>query len=279
MKALSDCLKKTMDNGEGILSVSLAANGIGDYRDLYTTLDYLIAAGLDQLIMISCIPEIVNLRTVTNAEEKLFMEGIAKGTRPDMFFDSVKAVRDRYPELPVICNPPLGDLVYYGMKRYVNRCASLGIIGWDDCHYQAIKDPAGYRKMIEEAGIGFICSVAIAGADLENKEHRKRIEEAVRVSSGELFFVPGEPGASSALRAAPLKKYVDFIREIQEKYDNRIPIVSIGGINTAEDAYELVRIAGTDGVHFSSAFIKRKLMCELEEVLEWLKGIKKAMAI
>lgn len=269
--------RETRQTGEGLLSITLTPEGSRNFIPLLSTVDYLMDAGLNQLILIGCMPEVVNLRMMVPAEERQFMVGLKNGSYAEMFFDSIAAIKERYPNLPVIVNPVLGDAVFYGMQRYINRCAAIGVNGWDCCTYPTIADPIQYRAMVQKAGIGFIISIGVAGLCLDHAEHRKMVEDAVKAASGELFFVPLQPGTKGAIKGSEIKRYVDFIREIQDKCGNHCPIVSIGGINTPEDAYEVVRVAGTDGVHFSSAYLKRKFTQSQEEIQMWLREVKAAM--
>ncbi len=271
-------LKETIAQKEGILSVSLAPNGSRDYKDLLDSVSYLIEAGLTQLMMLSYVPDAMKLSEIAPFERRLLLKGIQYGSYRDMFFDNAKAVKEKFSDLPLIATPMLGDVLCYGLKRYITKAAQVGVNGWDSAFYQAVDDPTGYRKLVEEANMGFICAIGSGGLDLDNTDHCKILDAIVKVTSGELFFVPAQPGTANSLKGAPIKKYVDYIHDLQEKNNNHCPIISIGGISSAEDAYEVVKVAGTDGVHFSSAYIKRRFSGQSKkEIQTWLKEVKQAM--
>lgn len=278
MTYLEKKLQETIAKKEGVLSVSLAPNGIGDYKDLLDSVSYLTEAGLTQLMMLSYVPDAMKLSEIAPSERRLLLEGIQGGSYRDMFFDNAQAVKEKFSDLPLVATPMLGDVLCYGLKRYIKKAAQVGVNGIDSAHYQAVDDPIGYRKLVEEANMGFICAIGAGGLDLDNTDHCKMLDVIVKITSGELFFVPAQPGTSSSLKGAPIKKYVDFIRELQEKNNNHCPIISIGGISSAEDAYEVVQVAGTDGVHFSSAYMKRRFSGQSKkEIQTWLKEVKQAM--
>ncbi len=126
--------------------------------------------------------------------------------------------------------------------------------------------------------MGFICAVFSNMLDINDSEDRKTIRGLVEASSGELFVVPAVPGTADGLKGEYVKPVVEYIREVQDEIGHRIPLIGIGGIASAEDAYEMVRVAGMDGIHFSSAYMKRlQAGMPEEEVIEWLKVVKKAM--
>ena len=104
------------------------------------------------------------------------------------------------------------------------------------------------------------------------------VDGLVRVTSGELFLVPAIPGSGDGIDGEKVRPYVRAIREMQVKNDNICPIIGIGGISTAEDARQLVHTAGVDGVHFSTAFMKRIFAGETYPYIrDWLKLVKTAM--
>jgi len=278
MTYLENRMKEIRRTGEGILSLSLAPSGVRDYSDLWYSTGYLKEAGMSQLLIISFVPDSMKLNGLALAEQRMVAEEMAKGSYRDMVFDSFAAVRGKFPDLPLIATPLLGDVLCYGMGRFIQKAKAAGVNGFDVATYQTIEDAAGYRARVEEAGLAFICALGANGLELDNPLHRKTMEGVVRVTSGELFFVPGAPGNNRPLSGAAVKNLVDFIRELQDKYHNRCPIISIGGVTTPGDAYEMVRIAGTDGVHFSSAYMKRRFNGQSrEEIQAWIREVKKAM--
>ncbi len=270
--------KETIAKKEGILSISLAPNGARDYEDVLNSVQYLTEAGMNQLLMLSYLPDAMKLAEIAPAERKLLLQGIQNGSYREMFFDNAKAVKNRYSDLPLVATPMLGDVLCYGLERYIKKAAQVGVNGWDSAHYQAITDPVGYRKLVEKENMAFICAINAGAININDSTQRKVLEDIIRVTTGEVFFVPAKPGTSNVLKGQPIKGMVDFIRELQDKFNNHCPIISIGGITTPEDAHEVVQVAGTDGVHFSSAYMKRRFSGQSkEEIQAWLKEVKQAM--
>lgn len=272
-------LKEVRAKGEGILSISLAPDGSHDFTDLISSTEYLLEAGMNQLLLISYIPDVMVLSDLAPAEQEAVLIGQANGSYREMVFDNLEAVHGKYPDLPLIVTPMLGDMIGYGMRRFVKRAAECGVSGWDTANYRAIEDLAGCRKMVEEEGMGFICAITTNGIDLSRKEHRELIRETVKRSTGEIFLVPAQPGSTNGISGEYARPYVELIRETQEEMGHRCPIIGIGGITDASDAAELVHTAGVDGVHFSTAYLKKKFAgTPTEEIKNWLFEIKRAMA-
>lgn len=266
------------EKGEGILSVSLATFGSRDYREFEERVDMLVEAGINQLLLITYNPEIFRIAEIAPAEQHMVNLGIAGGKYQEMFVDNVQFVRNTHPDLPVIVTPMIGDVISFGIPNFVRLCQKAGVDAMDTAQYPAIKDPVNFRRRLEEAGIGFICAVNGGAVKMDDPHTLSVMDELVRITSGELFYVPAIPGTQNELKGTLFRPYIDRIREVQNKSGNHCPIVSIGGINTAEQAYEQVHIAGVDGVHFSSAFMKRIFAEEpLEKIEIWLREVKEAM--
>lgn len=275
---LEQRLNTVRNNGEGILSLSLAPNGTHDFSDVLSSAEYLVAAGLDQLLLITYDPDVMILSDLAPAEQEYVIRGKRNGCYKDMAFDNITAIRRQYPDLPLIMTPMLGDLLSYGMERFVKKAAACGVNGWDTCNYRAVTDPVGFRRLAEQEGMGFICAISAGGVDLQNPEQKELFEKTVLASSGELFLVPAVPGSSDGISGKTIKPYVDLIREIQARANRHFPIIGIGGITTVQDVYEVVRVAGADGVHFSSAYMKKKFRGDsLESIRKWLAEAKTAM--
>lgn len=265
--------------GEGILSLSLATFGLRGYSEFAERLDMMVESGMSQLLLISYNSDIFRLAEIAPAEQHMVNLGIAHGMYAEMFADNVAFARERYPELPIIVTPTIGDVLSFGMENFMRTCVKAGVDGMDTAQYPAIADPVGFRKSCEDAGIGFICAAAGGSIDLKNQQAVETMDRLTQVSSGEIFFVPSAPGTQRDLKGETFKPYIDRIHTVQEKSGKRCPVVCIGGISTAEQAHELVHIAGADGVHFSSAFMKRIFAGEsLEKISAWLSKAKEAMA-
>lgn len=278
MTYLETKLNEVRARGEGVLSISLAPNGVREFDRLLEPIDYLLGAGMNQLLIISYLPTVQKLCNLAPAEQRFVNRESAKGSYQDMVFDNLAAIHAKHPDLPLITTPMLGDMIAYGQRRYVERAIACGVVGWDTCNYTTIPDPTGIRRMVQEKGAGFLGAVWSNMIDINRPEDRKLIRDTVVCSSGELFVVPAVPGSSDGLDGRYVKPVVDYIREVQDELGHRYPLIGIGGIATAKDAYEMVKVAGVDGVHFSSGYMKRVIAGQsVEEITAFLRDVKDAM--
>lgn len=264
--------------GEGILSLTQAPSGVHSYSELVEFVSFLVESGLNQLLMLCYEPHDMKVAEIAPSEIRLLKKGLAGGGYTEMFFDNARAVREKFPDLPLIATPMLGDVLCYGRRRFLESCQSVGVDGMDTAHYLAVDDPVGFRKEVMDAGIHFICAICPTALDLTREADRQLLEKYAEISEGEIFLVPSIPGHTTKLEGEPFIEMVQFIREMQKKHGVTGRIISIGGMNTPEDVYQMTHIAGTDGVHFSSAFIKKQLGgMPWESIGSWLKEIKDAM--
>ena len=272
-----DLLKEVNDRGEGILSCSLAPNGVHDFNELLNDVSFLRNCGLNQLFTLCYDPDVMKLAEIAPAEIRLLKRGIEKGSYREMYFDNARAIREANPDLAMIATPMVGDTLCYGMGRFLEKCQEVGVDGMDTAHYLSIEDPVSFRKRVIDAGIHFLCAVDAMEIDLSKPEHVERLDGIVKISTGEILFVGGIPGEAEKLDGNYYRPLVEHIRRVQKENNIEARIISIGGLNTPDDVYQMVHVAGTDGVHFSSAFIKRLLAGRYAEIETWLKDVKDAM--
>lgn len=273
-----DSLKKVRDRGEGILSVTLAPTGTKDFSKLLERVDFLDKCGLNQLLLIYYEPNSMKIGGIAPAELKLVKQEMMNGTSTDMFLDNADAIRKSYPNLPLIATVNVGEALCYGTKRLFTKFKKIGIDGIDTPSYLAVDDPVSFRMCAESSGIHFIGAIYANFVNMDNPAHIQKIDNLVKVCRGEILFVPTDQGATKALKGDGFRPLIHHIREIQKQNNIDANIIAISGINTPEDAYQMVHVAGTDGVHFSSAFIKRLLADEsYENISSWLKEVKNAM--
>lgn len=272
-----DKLKDVNARGEGILSCSLAPYGQHNFDKLLSDIQFLRECGLNQLLLLCYEPDVMKLAEIAPAEMKLLLRGIEKGSYNGLFFDNAKAVREKYPDLPLIATPMIGDTLRFGMGRFLNECKKVEIDGMDTAHYMSIEDPCSFRQRTIDSGIHFLCAVDAMGIDMNNPEHILRLDGITKISTGEILFVGGIPGEADKLDGKIYTPIINHIRQVQKENNIEARIIAIGGMNSPEDVYQMTKIAGCDGVHFSSAFIKRLLDGKYEEIKKWLKECKKAM--
>ena len=264
--------------GEGILSISLASFGVNGYSEFEERLDMLVRAGLDQLLIISYNSDIFRLAEIAPSEQKMVSLGITHGKYAEMFLDNAAFVRRKYPDLPIIATPTIGDAISFGIDNFIAACKEAGIDAMDTAQYPAIPDPCGFRRKTVEAGLGFICAVNGGAIGPDDTEKLAVMDEVVKTTAGEMFYVPAIPGTHTELIAEKYKPFIDRIRRVQAENACACPVVAIGGINTAQQAHDLVHTSGVDGIHFSSAFMKRIFAGQsLPEIEAWLREVKDAM--
>lgn len=271
-------LNDVIARGEGILSITLAPNGVRDNHESHELIENLVDCGMNQFMSLCFEPNSLKMADIAPAERMMLMRGIEKGFYANMFFDFVREVRANYKDLPIVATPHLSEVLCFGKRHFLEMCLEAEVDAVDSAFYDAVKDPAVYRRDAEKSGIKFINAIFSPMLDFDDPEDLAVVEGLVRTTSGELFFVPGNPGEGKKLDCETFKSRVDLVREMQKKHDNICPIVGIGGINTAEDAHGLVHTAGVDGVHFSSAFMKRLIANQPRaEIWAWLKEVRNSM--
>ena len=233
---------------------------------------------MNQLLFITYNPNAGKLGELAPAERTFVKMGRAGGQYEDMFMDNVRAVREKYPDLPILVTPMIGDVLCFGQKRFVKKCVEVGVDGMDTAMYPAWDDPTHFRRDLEAVGINFVAAITGGAINMDDPTTVEAMDKMVRVSTGEIFFVPAVPGTKSELKGSKFAPAIKRVREVQDQYTGRYPIIAIGGMNTAEDAYEAVKVAGMDGIHFSSAWMKRLFANEpLEKIETWLKEVKAAI--
>lgn len=273
-----DLLYDVRAKGEGILSASLAPDGARDYSALFERVDMLKSAGLNQLLEIVVDPQAFKGADIANTETALVLEGMQKGSHFDMFHETIIALRNRYPDLPLIASGGITDMLCYGQQRFLTKCAKIGVDGIDFPLYLAAEDPIGFRQGVINAGMYYVAPINAASVDFSDPYIMDLLEKLIVISAGQIFLVPAPPGTGNGFDGKQFQATVECIREIQYKHNVKATIISIGGITRPDDAYQLVKVAGTDGVHFSSALIQKLLGgVPLEKIEDWLKEVKAAM--
>lgn len=281
MKVIDKYLTEVRDAHEGILSLTLPANG-GKWEDTeyFEIMDMMVSSGMDQMLTILTNPNAFKNNELATTEVVACRQGIERGADSDLMFTHTLAkIRQRYPKLTLIASGNIPCAIAYGIDRYFQKCVENGIEAIDLPVYPCIPDPFSFTARMHQNGLYNVCSLHADSIDLKNPEHVKVFDELIHIGKGEIFLVPAIPMTAGGFDGEFFKPYVDHIREVQAADNNSgCKIIAIGGIQTAEDAYQLVRVSGVDGVHFSTRFLKPLLAGEsLESISAWLKTIKDAM--
>lgn len=273
-----DNLRGLRAQGEGILSLTLAPNGLWDLGYAFELLDMMRRAGMNQLLELVCDPDAGKMAEIAPVEVALLKRGLQSGYRTEMISLPMVKIRERYPDLPIITTAHIGEMFCYGQKRFLKKCVELGVDGMDTCAYQYVDDIIGFRKTVEAMGMYHITAVFAKIIDSKDPHMMHIVEQMVANSTGELFVVPGMLGHRDTLTGVQMKVYVDFIREKQAELGQHIPLIAIGGVRSPEAAYDMVHNGGLDGVHSSSAFMTKLLANEpLEKIESYLKEFKDAV--
>ncbi len=279
MKNRMDKLAHCKENGEGIISISLSCNGAREFDRNLELAEMLVKSGVNQLMLITYNTNAGFIGSLAPAERTFVKMGIEHGSYETMWEDNVRVLREKYPELPIIVTPMVGDIITFGQHTFLNKCVELGVDGLDTAQYRCVSDPTGLRKDCEERNLCFIPAINGGGLSVDKPETLKTMDEQASVAFKELFLVPAMPGSKNGINGEYWKPFVERIRRVQKEVNREYPIIGIGGITTAEDARQIVKISGVDGIHFSSAFMKRLFANQsLDEIGEWLKEVKKAIS-
>ncbi len=273
-----DLLADVSARGEGILSLTLAPNGAGEYDKLLERIRFFESNGMNQLLLICYEPNAMKIGEIAPWEMRLVKQESKKMEHREMFFDNLQEIRREHPDLPVVATVNVGEAICYGIGRLFARFKENGVDGIDTPAYMSAADPIAFRKRAREQGIHFIGAIYPEEIDMQDPYHMHVLDEVIKASEGEIFFVPTMQGSTEPLKGERFKAIVNHIREVQYKNNIKARIISISGINTPEDAYQMVHVAGTDGVHFASALIRRLFAEEsYEDMGVWLNEVKAAM--
>lgn len=131
-----DSLIQLRDKKEGILSLTLAPNNLWDQSKAYELIDMMCHAGMNQLLHLVCDPDASKMAEIAPVEVALLKRGIESGYRTEMISKPLLEIRKQYPDLPMITTAHIGEMFCYGQKRFLRKCAEIGIDGMDDEHGQ-----------------------------------------------------------------------------------------------------------------------------------------------
>lgn len=273
--ALKNMRKETK---EGILSVTLPPCDLWDLNKTDELVDMLLHAGVNQLLLLVSDADSSKMAEIAPVEVELLKRGFDSGYHTEMISKPMYHIRERYPDLPLITTAHVGEMAAYGIPRYIAKCKELEIDGLDCCAYQYVKDPLKLREQFEAEGIYHITAIFAKIIDSQDEEMIEIIQNMTDLSTGELYVVPGMLGHPDTLTGEEMKVYVDIIRQRQEKLGNYVPLIGIGGVRSPENAYEMVQVAGMDGVHTSTSFMQRLLANDpLEKIEAYLGTFKDAI--
>ena len=278
MNRLSQLIE-VKNRNEGILSCSTAPNGAHNYYNLLHDVHVLVKGGIDQLLLIFSQEPTMRVASIAPAEVKAVRRGVKDGNYIDAFFDSAKAIRKEFPDLPIVVSGIVPDIIAYGMGRFIKGLEDAGVDAIDFPVYQCVKDPYGLAEAVNNSTLSYIPPVNAGFIDMSLKENLEYARKQINIArNGEIFLVPGVSGSTDGLKGENFVESVKFMKQEIAKQKYNCPIIAIGGVATAKDANEMVCVAGCDGVHFSSAYLN-KIEANMpdEEMISWLRSVKEAM--
>lgn len=272
-----DKLSEVRAKGEGIFSVTLTPNSLGTFEQADELVGALRKGGVNQLLMLNIEPNIYRCAGVSPTEIKLLNQGFGGDFYPELFPPILKHIREKNEDLAMLMTTNPGDIFAYGRDRFFNKCNEVGLDGLD-VTYVASEDPIGLLDDAYSHDLKFVCAMFPPSFSWDDPVAMGIVDKMVIASEGEIFMVPAWPGTQGNLDGKFFKPFVDHIKEVQEANGIKGHIISIGGITTPEDAYQMVHVAGTDGIHSSTAFMKKLLAKDsYEEISRWLGEFRDAM--
>lgn len=246
--------------------------------------DMLVEIGTDMLFIPFMTPAVRMPWMMGGTEQAVDCQAYEQGVTADMCWEIISTVRKKYPEKPIIVVSFFNDILAYGVERFAKKCEENSIDGVDTPGYSYVtnRDALYFSRKLNAAGCGLIhpISTELAMA-AEGTPEYELLCDMLRAGKGFVFIMTDSAGKSGATGHMPvdrMKPAVARIRETQQKVDNVLPVITVCGVATAENAGEAVCQAGTDGVMLASAVIRRILAGEpLADIGRYLSDMKHAM--
>lgn len=246
--------------------------------------DMLVDIGTDILFIPFMTPAVRMPWMMGGTEQIVDHQAYEQGITSDMNWEIVSRVRTKYPEKPIIVVSFFNDVLAYGVERFVDRCRAYGVDGIDTPGYSAVtnRDCFRYGEKLLRAGSGLIhpISTELATAPAGSREY-ELLADMLKAGHGFVFLMTDSAGKSGATGHMPvdqMRPAVERIRAVQKAVGNPLPIITVCGVASAENAAEAVCQAGTDGVMLASAVIRKILAGDpLEQIGAYLGGMLHAM--
>lgn len=262
----------------------LVPTSLPPYTYTLAFVDMLVDIGTDLLFIPFMTPAVRMPWMMGGTEQMVDYQGYRQGITADMCWEMIGAVREKYPEKPIVVVSFFNDILAYGVERFAEKCARYGIDGVDTPGYSFVTngDLMRYSEKLNAAGCGLIhpISTELAMAPEGTAEYGL-LCDMLRAGRGFVFLMTDSAGKSGATGHMPvdrMKPALERIRATQKVVGNEIPVITVCGVATAENAGEAVCQAGTDGVMLASAVIRKILAGEsLAEIGRYLSAMKKAM--
>ncbi len=167
---------------------------------------------------------------------------IKKGVNLETIFNICKSIRKINFDIPIVLMGYYNVILNYGVEKFVDKCASVGVDGLIIVDLQPEEDPQ-LNNLIKKKNIDLIRLITPTTT-------HKRLNIITKTATGFLYYVTitGITGQNSA-NMNELRENIKKIREFSD-----LPIVAGFGINNKIQVNEICKIA--DGAVVGSSIIK-----------------------
>ena len=285
MSKLEISAQKAIKCGLGQLGV-LIPMSLPPYTYTMDFIEKFVEVGGDILFIPFMTPAVRMPWMMGGTEQQADILAYKQGITSDMNWEIIAKAREKYPEKPIIVVSFFNDIVGYGVERFAENCRKYQVDGLDTPGYSYVtsKDYIKYGQKLFEAGSGLIhpISTDLALAPEGTPEYNL-LYDMICAGTGFLFIMTDAAGKSGGTGSIPVEKMKPAtarIKEIQKKAGNIIPVITVCGIATPQNAEEAVIQVGTDGVMLASAVVRKILAGDsIDAIGEYLRSIKNAMKL
>jgi tryptophan synthase alpha chain len=239
---IEDTFAELAGRGERALICYVVA-GYPDIKSSQKVIDALVKGGADIIeIGIPFSDPIADGPTIQAASHSALVKGIT----PEKALQLAKAVRKKYPKLPLLAMTYYNILVHPGVEKFMSQAKASGIDGFilPDV---PVEEAQEYSAAASKLGLA---TVFLASPNTP----QSRLERIVNSSSGFLYLVSvyGITGARKSFEDYTLSA----IRSVKQAAGGKVPLAVGFGISTPAHAKFMIG-AGADAVIVGSAIIDR----------------------
>ncbi len=239
---------------------------VAGYPDIDTShkvIDALVKGGADIIeIGIPFSDPIADGPTIQEASHS----ALERGVTPENALQLAKAVRKKYPKLPLLAMTYFNILVHHGIERFMSQAKASGIDGFilPDV---PVEEAEAYSAIASKLGLATVFLVS------PNTSH-DRLKKIVNSSSGFLYLVSvyGITGARKSFEDYT----INAIRNVKQAAVDKIPVAVGFGISTPTHVQFMIR-AGADAIIVGSAIINRIANLRGKKMLSDLQDFAKSM--
>jgi tryptophan synthase alpha chain len=250
------------DRGERALVCYVVA-GYPDLNTSHKVIDALVKGGADIIeIGIPFSDPIADGSTIQAASHS----ALERGIMPEKALQLAKAVRKKYPKLPLLAMTYFNILVRPGVEKFMSQAKASGIDGFilPDV---PLEEAEAYSTAALRLGLA---TVFLASPNTS----QARLQKIVNSSSGFLYLVSvyGITGARKSFEDYTL----NAIRNVKQAAEGKVPVAVGFGISTPAHARFMIG-AGADAIVVGSAIIDRIAKSRGSKILSELQDFAKSM--